>query len=236
MCLVLIAGLSVTAAVMRAYEWESVDEKTAMFLALAIVALLARQISKFEGFGIKFETVQKMVEEEGQRVREEIKGDVQQVEEKVNLIETTGHLPGRSDHRSTQTRTAARSVAGKGEDDNWASDPNKGNFGGSPESNGRRLRAEITPAAGPTSAACRVRFWVESTDAAKPLTTDVTFHLHPTFGRRSKYSVTPQNGIAEDTVTSWGAFTIGAVTDSDKTRLELDLAEVPGGTERFKQL
>jgi hypothetical protein len=234
--LILVAGVCIVAAIMRAYGWEQVDEKTAMFLALAIVALIARQITKFEGFGIKFEAVQKMVEEEGQRVRAEIKEDVQQVERQVKVIETTGLLPGRSEQKRKRIMLGVKRTAGAAAGNAWQSDPNKGQFGGAAEANGRRLKAEITPAAGSNSAACKVRFWVESTDpVGNPLTSDVTFHLHPTFGQWANFSLTPENGVAEDTITSWGAFTLAAEADDGKTKLELDLAAKElGGTDSFR--
>jgi hypothetical protein len=113
------------------------------------------------------------------------------------------------------------------------SDPNRGQFGGKSEANGRKLLARIKPDAGPNSARCRVTIQVVSTDPERPLTGAVKLHLHPTFGQWSSYDLEAKGGIAEDEIVSYGAFTIGAEADGNQTRLELDLVHVPGGTKRF---
>jgi hypothetical protein len=41
------------------------------------------------------------------------------------------------------------------------------------------------------------------------------------------------NGVATDRRKAYGVFTIGIVADEGKTRLELNLANVPGGTKLF---
>lgn len=157
----------------------------------------------------------------------EARADVKQVDRKVEVIEELGHLPG-----STKSLATPPSEATQG-DEAWNTDPNKGKFGGAPKANGRVLEATITPAAGPNSAACNVLLRVRSTDPAKPLTGDVTFHLHPTFGRWARYVVPSKGGIAGDSITSWGVFTVGAVADGGSTKLELNLANVDGGTPKF---
>jgi hypothetical protein len=74
---------------------------------------------------------------------------------------------------------------------------------------------------------------VVSTDPARPLAGDVVFHLHPTFGPFSRYTVKAKGGVAEDIFVSYGAFTVGAEADGGATCLELDLMDVEGGTGRF---
>lgn len=104
-------------------------------------------------------------------------------------------------------------------------DPQKGRFGGARERNGRRLSAKVQYS--PTPGLYRIDLWVESTDPAHPLDTDVIFYLHNTFRpsvftikvedfREGKASVEPK--------TAWGAFTVGAVTDNGNTLLEYDLS------------
>ena len=112
-------------------------------------------------------------------------------------------------------------------------DPNKGAFGGSPVANGRSLQASIRPRAGARSSACWVELSVSSVDPARPLTGKVTLFLHPSFGRHEQYDVDVENGIARDTILSWGAFTVGVLADGGETKLELDLSTVTGGTKRF---
>jgi hypothetical protein len=161
------------------------------------------------------------------KAAKEAKADVRQVDRKIEIIEDLGNLPG------SKKGLAPASAADTEEDDGWNADPNKGQFGGAPKANSRVLEATITPAAGPNSAGCNVLILVRSTDPAKPLTGDVTFHLHPTFGKLARYTVPVKGGKAEDTITSWGSFTVGAVADNGDTRLELDLASVDGGTTKF---
>jgi len=104
-------------------------------------------------------------------------------------------------------------------------DPQKGRFGGKAENNGRRLSAKVNTL--PIDGFFEVTFWVESKDpAANPLS-EVIFYIHDSF-TPSVYSLTPNeftSGKAEDNLLSYGAFTIGVVTDGGRTLLELDLSE-----------
>ena len=61
----------------------------------------------------------------------------------------------------------------------------------------------------------------------------VIFALHPTFGDPPARIVTVEDGEAELTLLSYGSFTVGAIAD-DGTELELDLAELPGVSQTFK--
>jgi hypothetical protein len=114
-----------------------------------------------------------------------------------------------------------------------SNDPNKNQFGSSPVSNGRKLTASIQPIAGPRSSLCRVNIRIVSTDQSRPLEGPVKLFLHPTFGRGATYDVEVKDGVAQDTIDSYGAFTIGAQMDNGQTRLELDLMDVQGGTVQF---
>jgi hypothetical protein len=127
--------------------------------------------------------------------------------------------------RTTDFRDADQSEA-EGSDD-----PNKGKFGGKSVSNGRALRATIEPSEVGASL-YRVRFTVTSIDKSRPLDGIVTFHLHPTF-REPVVNRPVQNGLAELTVISYGAFTAGAIADGGRTMLELDLSRNPDATPDF---
>lgn len=232
--LYVVAGFCILAAIVRIFWPASVDQTTAMLLALAAVVLIIREISEAEIFGVKFKT--------RQRLRE--------AEKRMDAIESAGGLPGRPAGGSPpeegpppigaapptpatpppRTRKTERTTPADG----WNADPNKGKFGGSPAANGRVLEATIEPTVGESSAACRVVIRVRSTDPqAHPLTGSVKFHLHPTFGKWAEYTVAVKDGVAEDEITSWGAFTIGAEADGGQTKLELDLMSVRGGTRKF---
>jgi hypothetical protein len=161
----------------------------------------------------------------------EFREQIKELEKKVGVIEQHGLLPGRAEPiQESARKSIAHTAAGE---DTGNTDPNKGQFGGKPEANGRVLEAKIEPAAGRDSAACNIFLTVRSTNKERPLTGTVTFHLHPTFGARRKYQVHVVDGVARDKITSWGVFTVGADADDGKTRLELDLSDVQGGTKKF---
>jgi hypothetical protein len=156
---------------------------------------------------------------------------VRETETRLDLIEKRGSLPGGSEPGPDTSR---HPIPHNGSpNDDWNSDPNKGAFGGEPAANGRILEARIEPAAGPRSAACRVTLTVRSTDPSRPLVGNVELHLHPSFGKWTRYEIPVSNGRASDTITCWGVFTVGARADGGSTELELDLATVEGGTEKF---
>lgn len=117
-------------------------------------------------------------------------------------------------------------------------DPQKGRFGGKPESNFRRLAAEVTTSAIPNF--FHVKLWVESTDPVNhPMTSDVIFYIHDSFSP-SVFTYKPneftQDGKAmEDDILSFGAFTVGVITDNGKTMLELDLAEQKEFPKSFRE-
>ena len=209
------------------------DTPTVILLVVAALPWLQPLFKTIELLGVKIEL-------------QDLHDKVQEANKKLELLEDNSTLPGRNPDAPRQAFNAAPRLPSIAPDvghtadgpleegaDVWDEDPNSGKFGGSPESNGRLLEATITPAINARSAACEVVLTVRSTDSARPLTGAVTFVLHPTFGRWKKYDVDVKRGIAQDTITSWGVFTVGAVTDDGETSLELDLRTVPGGTRKF---
>ena len=147
----------------------------------------------------------------------------------MSLFERLGdEWPPPEPVRSTrhETRNQARPTHRKR---SGTPDPHQGQFGGSPMVNDRMAQARLRPHAS-DRAACDVELTVRSTNPEAPLSGHVRFYLHPTFGPRREYDVDVAGGVARDTFTSWGTFTLGAVADEGRTRLELDLARVPGGT------
>jgi hypothetical protein len=212
--LYVIAGTAILGAIGHAWRPDQIDDKTAMFLALAVVALVIQQISEFSGFGIQFKKLQT---------------DVKDVQAAVSSIEKVA--PPGGVLRASSAPIAAAAYSPESGDIYW-SDPNRNKFGGKPEQNGYRLSATIRPIAPETSRACRVNFKIESTQSGRLLVGDVKIFLHPTF-KRPVYVIDSKNGVAEDAITSWGVFTIGAVVEADNTRLELNLGDVDGGTDAF---
>lgn len=113
-------------------------------------------------------------------------------------------------------------------------DPQKGKWGEMPESNGRKLTAQVTKTT--IATLYRVDLTVKSTDANKPLTGLVKFHLHPTFAN-SDPIIAVNDGIAKLTL-KWvyGSFTVGAEVDNGDTTLELDLAKLPDVPKEFRDI
>lgn len=116
----------------------------------------------------------------------------------------------------------------------WDTDPNKHAFGDSNAANGRVLEATLAPAFPdqPQLEACWVTLVVRSTDEERPLSGSVTFHLHPTYSP-PVFTAPVKDGEASLSLQAWGAFTVGVEADEGATRLELDLAKVPGGPRAF---
>jgi hypothetical protein len=108
-------------------------------------------------------------------------------------------------------------------------DPLRGQWGGSPTANGRVLEARISELA-PTW--FDVELTVSST-SNEPLAGVVSFHLHPTL-QPSLRPVKVVDGAARLRLQMWGASTVGVSADEGRTRLELDLAAIPGAPEWFR--
>lgn len=218
-----VAVISVGCALLRAiYPAVQIDQTTALFLGIAMLSLVIHQVTEFSGFGIV------------------VKKTIDQLQEDVNAVEVAvGSLEKEVGPGSKAASLRAGPLPAQQSRSVLAidpADPNKNQFGGKAQANGRELTALIRPIAGPKSSRCSVRIRVASTDPANPLMGKVMFYLHPTFGDWSSYEVDVENGVAEDEIVSYGAFTIGAVADEGQTRLELDLMHVPGGTKQFYEL
>jgi MinD-like ATPase involved in chromosome partitioning or flagellar assembly len=109
-----------------------------------------------------------------------------------------------------------------------ADDPQKGQWGGKTTRNGRTISADVRPISDD---------WFDITvqvQGQTPLTEAVTFYLHPSFVPAVQ-TVPPADGVAVLRLQGWGAFTIGAVADSGRTILEIDLAEVSSAPEKFRE-
>jgi len=115
----------------------------------------------------------------------------------------------------------------------YQDDKNKDQFGKSPERNKRRLSASVVPI--PSSGGFfKITLKVISTDpGGSPLTGKVIFHLHKSFPAPNP-TIYVQQGVARLELVAWGAFTVGAEADMGTTRLELDLADIPGAPTLFK--
>ncbi|MGC4039940.1 MAG: hypothetical protein QM710_03865 [Flavobacterium sp.] len=113
-------------------------------------------------------------------------------------------------------------------------DPQKGQWGKLAIRNDRELKARVRTI---TKEFFRIHLEVVSTDNNNPLKEGETviFALHPSFGKPPlKYSQV-KDGVAEIKLYAYGSFTVGALVDKGTTELELDLAELPGVSDYFKE-
>lgn len=115
-------------------------------------------------------------------------------------------------------------------------DPQKGRFGGKSENNERRLSAAVKSSLIPNF--YKVELIVESTNPANPLYADVIFYIHDSFSP-SVFTYKPdefiEGKVIENEILSYGAFTVGVITDNGKTLLELDLAENENFPKEFRE-
>lgn len=109
-------------------------------------------------------------------------------------------------------------------------DPQKGQWGGKAEYNNRIVNATVKELEPDWFEATII---VKSTHPHKPLTGRVRFHLHPTIIPMVR-ETTAKKGVAQITVESYGAYTVGIETDRGKTKLELDLADLEDAPELFR--
>jgi MinD-like ATPase involved in chromosome partitioning or flagellar assembly len=108
-------------------------------------------------------------------------------------------------------------------------DPQKGRWGGQSRRAGRELRAS-----GRELSAGWFEIELVVASIAEPsLNGDVQFHLHPTF-TKPMVVVAAEDGRAALTLTTYGAFTVGAVADEGRTALELDLSTVQDLPQAFR--
>ena len=116
-------------------------------------------------------------------------------------------------------------------------DPQKGRFGGKAENNFRKLSAAVT--ASVISGFYKVKLWVESTDTTHhPLDSEVIYYIHDSFSP-SVFTYKPAEFIdgkaIENDILSYGAFTVGVITDNGKTMLELDLSGDTSFSKEFRE-
>jgi len=110
-------------------------------------------------------------------------------------------------------------------------DPQRGQWGGKAKAQGRELRAKVRPDG---SNWYRVELEVRALSGRPDLAGDVRFHLHDTFPEQDVKADHTGKRVATLGISAYGAFTVGADVENEKTRLELDLATVPGAPAAFR--
>ncbi len=161
-------------------------------------------------------TVKEAVES---RVREEKNKLIDVVN--TSLAANVGSGGKRLNIKDGTTNDRAGKIRKKSKKNFVEDDPQKNQWGGSSTSNGRILKASVTPY--DVSDLYDILLSVESLDPSNPLQGKVTFHLHDTFINPNP-TIIVKNGKARLKLKAWGAFTVGAEVDDGITRLELDLA------------
>jgi hypothetical protein len=203
-----------------------IDETTLWYLAVAGALLLLKDVKSLAFGSYKVEFARKL---------EELENKVEDAQ--ANAVGGGGWAQaaksadaGVESPQKGQPQATMRfiPVHGQVEDDPW-----KGVFGNQRVSGTRELDAEVTLIG--TPGLFRVRLQVRSTNPKRdPLRGFVQFFLHPTFGNDRPVVTVGPSGVAELTVTAWGAFTVGALADDGRTKLELDLAELAAAPFEFK--
>ena len=225
--LTVFALLAALGALWRMFDERAtkrVDDVTLQYLAVAGALLLLREVKSlaFGNYKVEFE-----------RKLEELENKVENAQAAAvggrydpTREEMVAAAPGNSD----SARPTARFTPTPGA---VADDPWKGVFEGQSVSGTRELSAEVSPIG--TPGLFRVRLQVASTNPKRdPLRGSVQFFLHPTFGNDRPVVTVGPSGIAELSLTAWGAFTVGALADDGRTKLELDLSQLPSAPSRFK--
>jgi len=112
-------------------------------------------------------------------------------------------------------------------------DIQKNQWGGKQRANDREITATVKKLR---------KFWykinitVKSTNTERPLESPVLLYVHDTFQYRNNRIIldVEDNSVAKEELRAVGSFTVGAVCDNGDTILELDLAELPGVDQEFR--
>lgn len=227
-----ITVLCILAIIIYRFQGLTLEWTEIVLLAIAVLPWLSSFTSSFklgkDGIEAVFREIQK--------AKEEIKEDVKEKTEKL-AAETTQQLDEVRTNAEVSQSLISLGAGGKFpvkaesykseliEKSADGNDPQKGRWGGESVSNNRKLSGVIEDIPN-NKFLRRITLRVESTSIeTAPLVEKVTFHLHPTF-TRPIIDVIPVDGVAEIKLVAWGAFTVGATTDSGITKLELDLSQL----------
>jgi hypothetical protein len=201
---------------------DRLDETTLLYLGVAGALLLLRNVKSlaFGDYKVEFQEIRQIAEEARDSAR---------IAEDAVAYGTTAARAGDEPERVSAAAAAFTVEPGQYEDDPW-----KGQFGGSPDSNDRRLRATVESLSG-RSDWFAVTLIVESTKPKhNPLSGSVQYFLHPTFANNRPTVPVNPDGKATLHLKAWGAFTVGVLADDGATRLELDLSELESAPHPFR--
>lgn len=225
---VVLVILALLGAGWHAYKVGDVDNTTLLFLAVAALVPLLKNVRSFSLGELKVE-----IEGVKKEIRE-VKSEASEVKSSLHKVESEAEVSkaaalygvGKSKQPSELAETR---LLAKPQDVN--ADSNEELFGDNPEMNGRRIEASIEPIES-SDHLHRIQLKVRSTDKDRPLAGEVQFYLHPTFLNPNPVVDVDEDGIARLSIVAWGVFTVGAITE-DGTRLGINLARVAGGRPDF---
>jgi hypothetical protein len=198
---------------------------------LATRLLLARLLVREELAvdQLTLELVRKAGREEGRRQMEEVTGGNQA---RISQAEAEATRAAGADATLRQRLEAAK-LCDPGLPPTVWDDPQKGRFGGQATTAERFVTANVKPVPGTDEEWFDLVLTVAGKPGAPALESPVKFFLHQTINP-DNVVVMPRNGTAQLNLRVWGAFTVGAITDEGRTKLELDLSELPGAPAKFR--
>ncbi len=158
-----------------------------------------------------------------------LKTKVEEADLRSRDAEATSLGTGKAEPEEVTKKLLSEEITPGNPDDPWNE-----RFGGSSINNDRELQAEVKPVPG-SSGLYAIRLTVRSLHPeSNPLKGAVQFFLHPTFRNDKPVVTVGPNGIAELNLKAWGAFTVGALADDGKTKLELDLSQLESAPAEFR--
>lgn len=116
----------------------------------------------------------------------------------------------------------------------YIDDPQKERWGGKNEVNFYKLDAVFKKNLATADEPYQITLTVTSTDPNRPLSGDVYFLLHDSFYKDYLRSEKAVNNAASTEFGSFEAFTVAALVDGGKTKLELDLNSHPDCPDNYK--
>ncbi|CAN5800491.1 hypothetical protein BH09VER1_BH09VER1_48770 [soil metagenome] len=237
--LIVLAGLVAILGVMRMVSPKAtseVDKDTLLFFVTAAVILLLRKVKEFSfgGNTVTFQEIETKIHDVQAGLESVVSSQADGAKAKTlarkaeTLVATD--KAGKEVSETEAELEALKRVKvmpGGVKDDPW-----NGAFGMSATANDWELRAAVRRLTR-NSEYFEVKLEVVSLAKEKPKAKYVRFFLHDSFDP-DKPIVTVKDGVATYEVTSYGSFTVGALTDRGTTRLELNLAKLPNMEKDFR--
>lgn len=220
--LILLSVAALLAGIWRVFapsedHLKRLDGTTLLFFGVAGALLLLRDVKSlaFGDYKIEFDRVRKIAQEANAKAEDA----------KSLALGTGGNQPDLGAMAENIKPVEKGAVAG---------DPWKGQFGSKSTSGNRQLTATVSRLFGSLHLFAVDLKVVSTQPDQAPLVGSVQFFLHPTFKNDRPIVTVGSNGVAELKLTAWGAFTVGVLADGGITKLELDLSEIEGAPEEFR--